>query len=101
MCQLHDGNLKAAAYIVGLPHEALLLQQQEGVDNVIDEQEVSGYREHSLDGAEAHQEDKGEVHLRPLLDGHSFLSPRSDALTIFGFSATTRGILEWPEKCNV
>lgn len=51
--QLHDGNLTACSHVVDFSHNALLQNQQEGVDGVIDKQEMAGFREGSLDGAAA------------------------------------------------
>lgn len=99
--QLHDGNLEAAAHIVGLSREALLGQQQEGVDHVVDEQEVPGFGDYSLNGAEAQQGRWGWGSSSSFARTATCHWSRSDALTISCFSAATRGISEWPEILNI
>lgn len=59
--QLHDGNLTAGPHIVDFPHNPLFQNQQEGVNGVIDEQEMAGFREGSLDGAAAQRNPKLET----------------------------------------
>lgn len=51
--QLHNGNLTARSHVVDFSHSPFLQNQQEGVDGVVDEQEMAGYGEGSLDGAAA------------------------------------------------
>lgn len=48
---MHDGNLTACSHIVDFSHNPIFQKQQEGVDGVVDKQEMAGFREGSLDGA--------------------------------------------------
>jgi len=73
--QLQDGNLTACSHIVNFSHNAFLQNQQEGVDGVIDEQEMARLREGSLDGALAHwkRDERGLVFLPPSNEYSSFV----------------------------
>lgn len=54
--QLHDGNLTAGPHIVDFSHAPFFQKQQEGVDGIVDKQEMAGFREGSLDGAAAQKQ---------------------------------------------
>lgn len=56
--QLHDGYLTASSHIVDFSHGPFLQNQQEGIDDVIDKQEMAGLRKGSLDSAAAQRRER-------------------------------------------
>ena len=56
--QLHDGYLTAGSHIVDFPHSPFLQNQQKGIDDVVNKQEMAGFRNGSLDSAAAQRRER-------------------------------------------